>query len=208
MIVLKYTKLLAVSLLIVALQINCMENNLLKKVLIFHATNKNNIPSILKEGLKTKVQLVKKNKVELIYPVKSFRIFDRFSKVYFMYIDPRELDKVENSVWKWKNSDSDYRFVAIKVDPNETFVFNSELRLKKPNSYYDCKITLSSYLERLKKKKELQKHIKPGQFIISNFCTAKPIIVREFDPRRRDNIWKYLHEIIFNHNISPERLAP
>ncbi len=206
---LKYIKLLAVSLLMATLQVNCMKKNLPKKVLIFHGTHKDNITKIFKEGLKSSSQLESEGKgVDgMLFQMDSFETSRWFSGLFFKYIDPRELEKVKDGVWKYKNSNSDFLFVAIKVDPNKTFVLNKMLgRRRRCDLYHNSKILLSLYLEQLNEKEGLRNHRDPRKFIISNPLTAKPIIVDRRCQYKYYPDWKYLNEIVFKHIIYPESL--
>ena len=72
---------------------------------------------------------------------------DLSNKIYFKYISLERMERVMSWVWKLKNSNSNIRFIAIKVDPDTTYVYNNGLLYNK-NAYANGKITLRSFIDR------------------------------------------------------------
>jgi len=84
------------------------------------------------------------------------------------YLDP----KVSGDVSKWSSK------VFIRVDPDRTFVFSSQIRGKDwgypmEHAINNSKKTLSDYLKIINDNMEIKKDVKPGQRISYNLFTSE-----------------------------------
>ena len=201
---LKYIKFFAVFSLLVTLRTNCIETKLQKNEtvlilhpLIFYPTDKKNISTILKKGLRSRKQLMKEGRADSI----EYKFLS--DKILFFYIDLIRLKPVygEDKVWKFKNFKTDMRFVAIEVNPDTTYVYNSNwVRRSKVRR---SKLTLSLFIKQLNKKKELEKSRVSGEIVIVSPYNAKPKIVSEFSHLLTMPNWNYNHEVCISKNIIP-----
>jgi|SRR4030095_4791627 hypothetical protein len=101
-----------------------------KPVKMFHCTRKEIARLILKEGLKSRSQLVREGKTT----VSEYLPFpDHDDNIYFQYIDENDLKQIEPGLWD--NSEAFNRFVycvAMEMDPDKTMVYNPDLRFWPP----------------------------------------------------------------------------
>lgn len=124
-------------------------------------------PSILKDGLKSKAQLIKEGLIDPL-PVKGI-FSDEHKNIYFWAT-------LDNINLQYKN------IVAINVDPSEVYVFNSQLRGAVAYFEYEAsKMTLKEYLEKKEKYDQLEESISNSteQYrVIEHSLTAEPIIIQ------------------------------
>ncbi len=104
--------------------------------------------------------------------------------IYFRYVQP---GFVETLSTPW---------VSLEVDPSTAFVYNQEFRAKLDGSSYQAsKMLLTSYLEKLERGERLREGRPPLTHVRFNPWSAEPVLVKDNDPRARDNLWLYLNEV-------------
>ncbi len=109
-----------------------------KTVKMFHCARSKEIARlILKEGIKSRSQLVREGR-------KTFSFYKPFpdhdDNIYFQYINEHDLEKIEPGLWdNWKAGNRFLYCVAMEFDPDETMVYNPDLRFWPPedNCGYD-----------------------------------------------------------------------
>jgi len=113
-----------------------------KPVKMFHCTREWIARLIIKEGLKSRSQLVREGKAS---PSKEYLSFpDHDENIYFQYVDENDVRQIEPGLWY--NMDALNRrylyCIAMEFDPDETMVYNPDLRFWPPenNCQYDCAV--------------------------------------------------------------------
>lgn len=112
-----------------------------KTVKMFHCTRYVSARLILKEGIKSRSQLVHEGKA-VPFPHMSFP--DHDDNIYFQYINEKDLEKIEPGLWYNKKA-INRRFlhcVAMEFDLDETMVYNPDLRFWPPENNCDYDITV------------------------------------------------------------------
>jgi len=173
------------------------------------------IDILLSEGLKNRNKLAKDGKIEKT--LHDNLLSDHDDNIFFRapYIASDDLKIAYNS----SITDGQNRmiellektsWVAIDVDPFNTYVFNSELRMCEDNRkciYKNQAITLAEWLTYCKEAEEMKKnlsdHTKEVQFI---FSSGKPVIRNKlattfFSPKLDDFLFSGLWEIILPQEI-------
>ena len=181
---------------------------------IYHFIGKEaSIDKILKEGLKSRKQLILERDLESFEQTRLFS--GHFSNIYFQWLSPHLEINLEECSW-----------ISIEVNPETTNVFNRELRpfifsyisryasseLFKDNDFEDnargiwkkyalSEMSLSKYIFKHKKSRELKKNMKLGESIVYDPLTAEPTIISLNDPRKYFPIWMYFNEILIPKQI-------
>lgn len=190
-------------------------------VRIVHFSNAN-IDILLEEGLKNRNKLAKEGKVERST---GFALEDHGDNIYFRapYVVSDDLQIAYNThlngTQKLMNHPLESSsWVAIDVDPDETFVFNSELRTLtdgRKNSYKYICVTLREWLEHCRRAEEMKRTLDTTQEIAFRPNSAEPFVQRAegssdrfFSMESDNSIFAGLWEIILPQEIlAPEHFS-
>jgi hypothetical protein len=162
-----------------------------------HTTSNNITPlinSINKTGLKSKSQLIKEG-VRQQEPVQGI-FSDEHDNIYF---------------WGVKDYGPDDRIkYSVKVDPDNTYVYNAQFRGSVDYFLYQAsRMTLSNFLDKNAKSRELNAKITEGGLdkkveVINHPLTAEPVLINiEQTPIPTYCLEGYGAEVAYNSNIIP-----
>lgn len=119
-------------------------------------------------------------------------------------------DQYDVIYFRWHpNPPVGYESVGLDVDPDKTYVRNSEFRADAEIvSYQDSTISLADYIARRKEAEKLNKSVAPGTVVIFDPYSAKPFCVPSTDERYMSNYrqhnqlgprhYAYLNEIVIH----------
>src|SRR3990167_9252932 len=149
--------------------------------IIHFSSNKKALHSIISDGLKSRAQLTEEKQLKPSeFTTKNPILTDKDISIYFKA--PLKKSNYLGEAYGSEDTLLHFPWVAIDVDPDTTYVFNSELRLQDKSAYMIQKVTLRQWLDyknkeeeiRNKLEKNLEENNEDGSIILTDPFTAEP----------------------------------